>query len=230
MAHIKTIVCFANSRKKSGRCIAGKEQDTSKLWIRPISERETHEISEEERRYKNGQQPDLLDIIQISFHSHQPTPYQYENHVIDSSIYWEKVGTVAWRDVCTWLDSPNSLWKTGESSYSGTNNRIEIKDANGFSLYLISVVRLQLLIGKKSEYSDSKRAVRGQFRYQNTNYLMDVTDPKIEQQYLGMTDGEYVIPNPVLCVSLSDPYQANESTPSYCYKLIAAVLYQERFP
>ena len=33
------IVCLANSRKISGRCIAGKIMDSGK-WIRPVSSRE----------------------------------------------------------------------------------------------------------------------------------------------------------------------------------------------
>ena len=41
------IVCLANSRKISGRCIAGKII-SEKRWIRPISSRDSEEISEED--------------------------------------------------------------------------------------------------------------------------------------------------------------------------------------
>ena len=59
MKYTKRIVCLANSRKMSGRCIAGKEVlDTGYgEWIRPISKRETAEISEEEMRFENGEIP-----------------------------------------------------------------------------------------------------------------------------------------------------------------------------
>ncbi|MGY2837935.1 hypothetical protein ACVWXE_002006 [Thermostichus sp. MS-CIW-41] len=35
---------------------------------------------------------------------------------------------------------------------------------------------------------------------------MDVTDPVIERDFLMGEDGQYDIPDPVLCFSLSDPY------------------------
>lgn len=46
----ETMICLANSRKTSGRCIAGKRL-TDHLWLRPVSSRITHEISEYDRRY-----------------------------------------------------------------------------------------------------------------------------------------------------------------------------------
>ncbi len=70
--YIVQIVCLANSRKTSGRCIAGKEIDaTGKVgcWIRPISARFSHEISEEDRRYPNGETAQILDIIEIPAHN-----------------------------------------------------------------------------------------------------------------------------------------------------------------
>ena len=74
------IICLANSRKRSGRCIAGKIIDSNK-WIRPVSSRESEEISEEERRYKDGQMPKLLDIISIPVKFRKPTLHQKENYL-----------------------------------------------------------------------------------------------------------------------------------------------------
>ena len=226
MKYSKTIVCFANSRKTSGRCIAGKEWHDGKSgeWVRPISTRATHEISEEERRYEDGQNPQLLDIVLVPCESHQPLPHQHENHVIDPEYYWALQGSLAWKDILGCLDQPTTLWGTGQGSYSGLNNRVAVGGENGSSLYLIAVTRLRLLVGRKApEYPDSKRAVRGEFDYGGTTYRMDVTDPAIERQYLGQADGQYDMAKPVLCVSLGDPYQG------YFYKLVAGVLPAERF-
>jgi hypothetical protein len=132
---------------------------------------------------------------------------------------------LSWSDIQAWLDNPENLWGLGQSSYAGLNNRVAVgQEEDGASLYLVSAERLRLLVGRKApEYPNSKRAVRGEFIYRGATYRMDVTDPVVERNFLARDDGQYVIPSPVLCISLGDPYQG------YYYKLIAAVLYAERF-
>lgn len=231
MNYLKTIVCFANSRKTSGRCVAGKEWHESGAgeWLRPVSDRPSHEVSEEERRYKDGGDPQLLDIIKVPCARHDPVSHQHENHVIDPNYYWSKEGRLAWGDIQAWLDHPSNLWGVGEGSYAGLNNRVAVGQEEGVSLYLVAVERMQLIVGPKAPQYSSKRSVQGEFVYSGTTYRLDVTDPVIERNYLAQADGHYEIMHPVLCVSLGDPHQATGATQSYFYKLIAAVLYRERF-
>ena len=231
MSYSKTIVCFANSRKTSGRCVAGKEWHDSGAgeWMRPVSDRPSHEVSEEERRYKDGGDPQLLDIIKVPCARHDPVSHQHENHVIDPNYYWSKEGRLAWTDIQAWTDHPPNLWGVGEGSYAGLNNRIAVGQENGASLYLVAVERMQLIVGPKAPQYSAKRSVQGEFAYSGTTYRLDVTDPVIERNYLAQADGHYEIMQPVLCVSLGDPHQATGVTQGYFYKLIAAVLYRERF-
>jgi hypothetical protein len=101
MNGVLTIVCMANSRKPpSGRCIAGKEIEQGEClrWIRPVSSRPTHEISEEEKRYEDGTQPMLRDIITIPVNEPKPIGHQTENIEIDSNYYWVKNGILPWGD------------------------------------------------------------------------------------------------------------------------------------
>ena len=47
MIGYKTIICLANSRKKGGYCIAGKEivnHQVTPKWIRPVSDTESGEL------------------------------------------------------------------------------------------------------------------------------------------------------------------------------------------
>jgi hypothetical protein len=85
----------------TGRCLAGKEVRGTGygVWIRPVSSRETGEISEEERRYENGQEPKLLDIIDITLRAAKPQTFQTENHLIDEEVYWRKAGQATVDDV-----------------------------------------------------------------------------------------------------------------------------------
>ena len=231
MTYLKTIVCFADSRKTSGRCIAGKEwhERNAGEWVRPVSERPTHEVSEEERRYKDGSYPQLLDIIGVPCDRHCAVSHHCENHVIDPNYYWTKQGRLTWDKIQSWLDHPTSLWGIGEDSFSGLNNRVAVGQEDGTSLYLVAVQNLNLLVGPKAPQYSSKRSVQGDFAYRGTTYRMDVTDPIIERVFLAKVDGQYELSHPVLCVSLGDPYQAPGAMQGYFYKLIAAVLYRERF-
>jgi hypothetical protein len=85
MGYTKTIVCLANSRKHSGRCVAGIEINDGTLgdWIRPVSDRVSEEVSLEERRYEDGKDTQLLDIVTIEMKRPHPHDCQTENHVID---------------------------------------------------------------------------------------------------------------------------------------------------
>jgi hypothetical protein len=226
MNYAKTIVCFANSRKHSARCVAGKEWHDGRPgeWVRAVSDRQTHEVSAEERCYENGQEPQVLDIIRVRCQRPEPVSHQCENHVIDAAAYWVKQGRLPWPRILAWLDNPDALWSLGEEAVAGVNNRVSIGREEGKSLYLIAVPRLSLWVGRKAPTRpDSKRAVRGEFTYRGTAYRLDVTDPVVEDKYLAEHDGQYDIAKAVLCVSLGDPFEG------YSYKLIASVFYRERF-
>jgi len=99
MAVNQRIVCLANSRKLSGRCIAGKEMVRNKPrgWIRPVSAREHEEVSEYERQYEDGTDPRVLDIIDVELLEPRPRTYQQENWLLDPDLYWTKV-TMNWID------------------------------------------------------------------------------------------------------------------------------------
>ncbi len=97
MPQVKRFVCLANSRKLHGRCIAGREWRDGRAggWIRPVSAREHQEVSESERRYQDGSDPKLLDVIDIPVLESQPDAYQTENWLLDSEQRWEKAGKLS---------------------------------------------------------------------------------------------------------------------------------------
>src|SRR5512145_2095239 len=113
MSIIKRIICLANSRKLNGRCIAGKELVTEveiSGWIRPVSDREHEEISQEERQCTDGSEASVFDIIDIPLLYAQPKSYQQENWLLDPAHRWEKVGRATWNDLQLLVDPESPLW------------------------------------------------------------------------------------------------------------------------
>ena len=126
-----------------GRCIAGKELSGADKgqWIRPVSRRPEEEISETERQFENGGMPKVLDILSIKFIErapHKSWTYQTENWLIDTSAHWKKKGEAAWKDLEALKDMPDKLWKNGDSSSKGKNDRIPESEAASFKGIAVS--------------------------------------------------------------------------------------------
>lgn len=219
----KRIVCLANSRKLSGRCIAGKELVEGEIagWFRPVSSRKGGEVSEQERRYHDGRDPKVLDILDVPVLAAEPKSYQQENWRLDSRHYWKRIGKWPANDLSDLLDPPGQLWIDDYSSFSGLNDRVplsqssEIKD----SLRFLIVEKLTLKVFAPGlEFGNPKRRVQALFKHGREIYSMFVTDPVIEREYLARTDGQYPVGPSFLTVSLGEPFQ------DYIYKLVAAVI------
>jgi len=223
MPVLKRIVCLANSRKLSGRCIAGKEQRPEGVgaWIRPVSDRSTQEVSAYERQYQDGSDPRVLDIIDVPLHYAQPKAYQSENWLLDPEQYWVHHGQATWADLFALADDPPALWLNGSSSGSGSNDRVGLADAETLrnSLFLVHLADLRLRIfAPGAAFGNSKRRVQARFSHHGVSYGLWVTDPIVEREYLAMPDGEASVAECFATISLGEAYEG------YCYKLVAALI------
>ncbi len=220
----KRIVCLANSRKLSGRCIAGRQLSATDMpgpWIRPVSKREHQEVSEYERQYPDGSDPKLLDIVEVPLLQHCPESYQTENWLLDPKYYWRRVSKCSWRQLHSLSDPSGPLWRNGFHSYNGINDRIALSDAASetSSLTLIRVGSVRLRVFAPGEaFGNPKRRAQARFIFDGIRYALWVTDPAIERRYLALDDGYYDLPESYLTVSLGEPFE------DYCYKLVAAVM------
>ncbi len=163
----KTILCLANSRKTSGRCVAGREVVNGALraWVRPVSSLGTAEVSLDDRRYSNGEDPKLLDVIAIQMIEPRPHAFQTENHLIDAKYYWALRRRATWEEALAAVDGQElPLWSNADSSYNGVNDRVHQAQANPAqgSLRLISVSDLQVRVSVEgAAFGNAKRKVRG---------------------------------------------------------------------
>jgi len=226
--YTRKIVCLANSRKPGGRCVAGREvlENAYGGWIRPVSVRPSAEISLEERRYENGQDPQILDVVNIPMLAPVPRVHQTENHMIDAEKYWTKERVLKWADLPSLVERPTLLWLNDTSTYHGTNDCVSQTDAARLSssLYLIRPETLNVHVQVEGGmFGPSKRRVRADFRYNGTRYNFIVTDPIAEQAFLPRDEGVFPVNNVYLCVSLTEAYEGD----GRCHKLVATIISEQ---
>jgi hypothetical protein len=226
MSSVKRLLCLANSRKLSGRCVAGKVivQKGGGEWIRPVSDRPSQEVSESERQYRDGSDPRVLDIIEIPLLAHQPKSYQDENWLLDPKSYWVLVGRSNWSELQAFSDDPPALWLNNSSTYSGSNDRVSLADSAALdcSLYLLHLDRLALRVFAPGvDFGNPKLRVQAVFSHRGTKYSLWVTDPVIERTYLLKREGDYDIGECFVTVSLGEAHEG------FCYKLVATIITPE---
>ena len=222
-AEVKQIVCLANSRKLSGRCLAGREISGDKPgpWIRPVSGREHQEVSEFERRYQDGRDPEVLDVIAVPVVRSIHHLFQQENWLLDDRFHWERKGRSNWTSLPALVDPLEPLWINGQSSYRCLNNRVALAQAEQLrnSLRLIRVNEVEIeVFSPGAAFGNAKRRVQGRFEHMGVRYWLWVTDPAYERRFLVQPDGRHRLGESYLTISLGEPHEG------FCYKLIAAIM------
>ena len=228
--YLRTIICLANSRKPpSGRCFAGKlwANGRSGEWIRPVSARDGHEVSEVERRYEDGHMARLLDVVEVPMIEAKPFAFQRENHVLDAEYYWRKVAVASWTDVLAAADRHDAqFWSRSQSTYHGLRDKISETDVAAFvaSLKLIHVRDLTIVVQREGGYEGrpAKRKARATFTYNDEPYLLSVSDPEIEDEYLKRGDGKYEVGEAALCISLVEVFHG------FSFRVVASVITPQR--
>ena len=226
MSVVKQIVCLANARKGGERCIAGKEllpDGTLGGWIRPVSRaRQDGALSLGERRYLNGEEPALLDVIELRVDDVEPADFQRENWTLGRDNQFKRVGLFTQSGLASGLDSPEELWINGHDAPSNRkNSRVPIDQARAqltCSLYLIEVDNVRVTTGHNRQGREIKH---GEFRHGPLahNYKFDITDPLFEEMHENTT-APFSVGRARLTVSLTP------ESGGYAYKLIAAVMPQ----
>jgi hypothetical protein len=188
--YTKTLLCLANSRKPpNGRCVAGREISGASFgdWVRPVSARPTEEVSEEERRYEDGRDPEVLHVLDVPLAQPVPRHHQVENHQIDDGYYWGYERSATWPEVLRAVEQPATLWVNGYSTYNGHNDRVpdSIAFAQKSSLVLVRPEQLAIcVVTEGATFGNPRRRVRARFQLNGVSYNFVVTDPVIERQYL----------------------------------------------
>jgi len=207
-----------------GACVVGKEATEAGWgsWVRPVSHRPKQEVSLYERQYADGNEPNLLDVIDIPVQHHSPSSHQIENWLLDPSQKWRLIGRLRWNDLFAMADTPRILWANSSRTMFGLNDRVRFSRCRNFqgSLYLLHLKKLKLHVFTPGVgYGKAWLRVHAEFTYAAINYRMWVTDPAIEAAYRAKGVGIYEIGECFVTISLGEPHDDG-----FCYKLVAAVI------
>ena len=171
MPYLKTIVCFANSRKLNARCVAGREWDGNGFggWIRPVTASKTGEIGSHRFCVKDEKlwDPQLLSVLRIPLLKAAPSGCQTENHIIEEREKWKLAGSITFNQALgavVRVDGP--LWINGHSTSNGHNDEIPATAAEKLpnSLMLIHPRTLEIVSAiEGAAFGRPRRRVRGRF-------------------------------------------------------------------
>lgn len=162
----KRIVILANSRKLSGRCVAGKDGDGR--WIRLIKDSHGPIPVREAAGYNMLK---VLDVAGICNRS----SVDYRYHTENSS--YSRVTDVGYYDrrlMDDLLDHPDSIFGTGKYLSEAEAQRLD------YSLLFVEVTDFIIYFKDCGQYGDK---LRGQFVYNGRTYTdIAITDSAIEQR------------------------------------------------
>nr|WP_280478202.1 hypothetical protein [Nocardia asiatica] len=179
-------------------------------------------MNEQERRYRDGDEPQVLDVVSVVLVKHQPYGFQRENWLLDSASRWQKVRRIGWDELCLLEQRPSSLWINGYNSYSGINDRVPFEREHEVksSLKLIRVDEVNIEVEPPSPYSkDGRPSVRARFRFAGADYSLKVTDAVQRGKFRAKGLGEYRLGESFVTVSIAEKF-----ADGYIYKVVAGMV------
>ncbi len=218
LAYTKRMVCLAKSKKLGATCVAGLEWDgtTRGEWVRPVGDRPSEAIVDDEMAFRDGGQVSLLDVVDIDFREHRPHACQVENHLIAHEHRWRKVGKLNPQQLRQLADEPPDLWGTENHGY--IRDRIPTEKADTLASSLI-LVRLESPSVEVTVWPE-RTTVRVDFDYRGVHYNMTVTDLAFRERFVATGAGDYPLAKETYaCLSLGEP----DPDHGFRFKLAAAV-------
>lgn len=211
---MRKAICLANSRKKSGRCIALRDLDTHE-WIRPMPRGCANSTSIPVSDVYSLNVGDVIEYISIE-NSHRGPLYQSENREIVTD--WRSIGRFSKDDMNVFLDDPDHLWISenyyrGKYSCTNKNDNILVDDLKGCgrSLYFLKI--------RECDYTKHGSKYILSFCWKGIIYKLRVTDCFFSTPYCsGKLSDIYIT------VSLSEPFVPQGANQQYAYKLVAAII------
>lgn len=215
------LICLANARKRSERCIACLHPESG-AFIRLVSDAEHGELTYAQRNLGAYGEPRKLDLIRVNIAAKKPRLGQPENCLVDSRPWQllqrpasaEKLGTIQRA-----VQARDWIFGTiGDRISSATF----APNPPASSLALVRPTNVRWFF----ETIGSKHRTRAVFGFDRSNYNFSLTDPPLEEQFKRLPNGLHPSSSVDLrderllfCLSLGEPFSDGK-----CYKLVAGVI------
>jgi hypothetical protein len=216
----KLLICLANSRKYTNRCIAGIElarsargcrvvrKNDDPVWIRPVSSNEHGGVSS-----LLVNPIDLLDIVEINIIAPRPQGYQSENMLFDNKYLnvLSKANRVqSLMDKLLTINRPNL--------FGNTSKTVSVEDIHQLDHSLVFIKPTNVQVHQTTTSTGSPQ-IRTSFTYAGTSYDLPVTDIDFTHRF---------VKNPTILQSCHHVYftlSLGMEFNGWHYKLVAGVVY-----
>jgi len=205
------IICLANSFKHQGRCIAGIDRQSGR-WVRPISSCDDGRIPTN-NRYIPVHRIGVLDILRIPVCDiNDRVGHEIEN-VRYANSAWEIIGKAEIANLLKYREAELLFPQYGKSiPYAYLQTQAPVR-----SLQLVEVKSFVCHQNSQGKW----RGIIADEKYDFADMELSITDPVALEK---LNRGQTISPHCLLCLSLSQPFQKEPTSPPLCYRLIAGVI------
>ncbi len=200
------IICFANSFKRGGRCVAGIDQDTKK-WVRPIGK--GHEGAIGCKRLIKGAEPQLLDVLEIPIGANADNLGCQPENLLLRSGPWRKTGKITIDKAMQYSEKTKYLLHNCDKKVKHLEFSQRIAESKWKSLQLINVKA----VFSKNQWDKTEC----RFFYSGNWYSLPSTCPEADEQT--GSSGNYL-----LTISMGGPYKRKTDDELACWKMVAGVI------
>ena len=216
----RLFVCLANSRKYSGRCIAGielqktitgyrvKRSNDMPVWIRPVSTEQHGEVYSHLVDHIR-----LLDIVEITNASPVPDGYQSENCLFQEEKLQVIGKTPYQKNIFDKLLTENMIL------LFGNRGKAVPKDKIGQLHHSLVFIRPQNFEVYTTISPKNKDQVRARYIYNENPYDLPITDIDFIREYQENDNLFQGVNNVYLTISLGVEFE------NWHYKLVAGIIY-----
>lgn len=207
------LICLANSRKRSGRCIAGIEPATGQ-WIRPISRLDSGQLPIS-ATIVDGQSLQLLDIVDMPL-ADTGKGYESENRLTVAGR-WKRKGGVNLAEIMPYCEPEILHWEPDDRRNAVPYSYLlSLPPSQRRTLQLIETHNFQVWQSDQGKWRGIIPVSDG------SKIIANITDPVFCTK---LDSGYAVNPHCLLIISLSQPWNKPESKDELqCYRLIAGVI------